>query len=74
MSKEIMQMALDVLWKSFNVEATRGDLLKVIIVLEKALAQPKEWVGLASQDLLDVGAENYIGAIWADQRLREKNT
>ena len=33
----------------------------------------KEWVGLTAQDLADVGVENYIGAIWADGRLQEKN-
>jgi hypothetical protein len=33
----------------------------------------REWVGLTAQDLADVGPENYIGAIWADGRLREKN-
>jgi hypothetical protein len=32
-----------------------------------------KWVGLTAQDLADVGPENYIGAIWADGRLREKN-
>jgi hypothetical protein len=33
----------------------------------------REWQGLTAQDLADVGAKNYIGAIWADGRLKEKN-
>jgi hypothetical protein len=33
----------------------------------------REWVGLTAQDLADVGPENYIGAIWADAKLKEKN-
>ena len=33
----------------------------------------REWVGLTAQDLADVGAENIIGAIWADAKLKEKN-
>lgn len=41
MSKEAMKMALDTLWKSFNVEATRGDLLSAIEALRTALAQPE---------------------------------
>jgi hypothetical protein len=32
-----------------------------------------KWIGLTAQDLADVGPENYIGAIWADGKLREKN-
>jgi hypothetical protein len=39
--KEVMQVALDALWKSFNVEATRGNLLKAIKILDAALAQPE---------------------------------
>ena len=41
--------------------------------LKKAVANKREWVGLTAQDLADVGVENYIGAIWADGRLQEKN-
>jgi hypothetical protein len=38
---EAMQMAFETLWKSFNVEATRGDLLKAIKILESSLVQPE---------------------------------
>ena len=34
----------------------------------------REWVGLTAQDLADVGVENIIGAIWADAKLRDKNS
>ena len=49
-------------------------LINVGGVLEQAgYVKRKEWVGLTAQDLADVGVENYIGAIWADGRLQEKN-
>ena len=40
-----------------------------------AISNPpqRKWVGLTAQDLADVGAENIIGAIWADAKLKEKN-
>ena len=49
-------------------------LINVNGVLEKAgYIKKKEWVGLTAQDLADVGAENVIGAVWADAKLKEKN-
>jgi hypothetical protein len=39
------------------------------------LAQPeREWQGLTAKDLAEIPPSCYEGAIWADARLKEKNT
>lgn len=38
---------------------------------------PKEkkiWIGLSAKDLAEIPPSCYEGAIWADARLKEKNT
>jgi hypothetical protein len=34
----------------------------------------REWVGLTAKDLAEIPPSAYEGAIWADAKLREKNT
>jgi hypothetical protein len=34
----------------------------------------REWVGLTAKDLSEIPANCYEGAIWADAKLKEKNT
>ena len=34
----------------------------------------KEWVGLTAKDLVEIPSSCYEGAIWADAKLKEKNT
>lgn len=34
----------------------------------------KQWVGLTAKDLAEIPPSAYEGAIWADAKLREKNT
>jgi hypothetical protein len=34
----------------------------------------REWVGLTAKDLAEIPPSCYEGAIWADARLKEKNT
>jgi hypothetical protein len=37
-------------------------------------AQKREWVGLTAGDLVEIPPSCYEGAIWADARLKEKNS
>jgi hypothetical protein len=34
----------------------------------------REWVGLTAKDLAEIPPSAYEGAIWADAKLKEKNT
>jgi hypothetical protein len=36
--------------------------------------QKKEWQGLTAKDLAEIPPSCYEGAIWADAKLKEKNT
>jgi hypothetical protein len=55
-----------------NNEPTK--ILVIPELMESAgYVKKREWQGLTAQDLADVGLENIIGAIWADQKLKEKN-
>jgi hypothetical protein len=81
--KEVMQMALDALEthakqyphmvKGYTVDATEA--------LRAALAQPeKEWQGLPNDEVLERAnkfrdPEMYLrGVLWAEAKLKEKNT
>jgi len=46
------------------------------IELLNALTAPpqREWQGLTAEDLAEIPPSCYEGAIWADARLKEKNT
>jgi hypothetical protein len=35
---------------------------------------PRQWVGLTAKDLAEIPPSAYEGAIWADAKLKEKNT
>jgi hypothetical protein len=37
-------------------------------------APNREWVGLTAKDLAEIPPSCYEGAIWADAKLKEKNT
>ena len=39
----------------------------------KSLAR-RRWVGLSAEDLAEIPPSAYEGAIWADAKLKEKNT
>ena len=70
--RELMQQALDAL--EFH---TCGDEVDeaLITALRERLAQPeREWVGLTAKDLAEIPPSCYEGAIWADAKLKEKNT
>lgn len=41
---------------------------------EKEWREEKEWVGLTAKDLAEIPPSCYEGAIWADAKLKEKNT
>jgi hypothetical protein len=52
------------------IHATNAELGQVLE--QPAQAQP--WVGLNASDLTEIPPNCYEGAIWADARLKEKNT
>ena len=72
------------LWEHNLVAVDEGDLrrlmqpkklLTVPALLEQAgWVRKKEWVGLTARDLVEIPASCFEGAIWADAKLREKNT
>ena len=41
---------------------------------QEPVAPRREWVGLTAKDLSEIQPSCYEGAIWADAKLREKNT
>jgi hypothetical protein len=54
---------------------TPKTLINVNGVLEQAgYVKKKEWQGLTAKDLAEIPASCYEGAIWADAKLKEKNT
>jgi hypothetical protein len=40
----------------------------------KRMVPEREWVGLTAKDLVEIPSSCYEGAIWADAKLKEKNT
>lgn len=38
------------------------------------IKKDREWVGLTAKDLAEIPPSCYEGAIWADAKLKEKNT
>jgi hypothetical protein len=38
------------------------------------VAAQRQWVGLTAKDLAEIPPSAYEGAIWADAKLKEKNT
>jgi len=43
-------------------------------VWDAAWSAKREWVGLTAKDLSQIPPSAFEGAIWADAKLREKNT
>ena len=50
------------------------DIQKALIKLVKKERKKKDWQGLTAEDLAEIPPSCYEGAIWADARLKEKNT
>ena len=50
------------------------DIQKALIKLIKKERKKKEWRGLTAKDLAEIPPNCYEGAIWADAKLREKNS
>lgn len=72
------------LWEHNLVAIDEGDLRKLMqptkllaipALMEQAgWVRKKDWVGLTAKDLVEIPPSCYEGAIWADARLKEKNT
>lgn len=43
-------------------------------IKKENIPKNKIWVGLSAKDLAEIPPSCYEGAIWADARLKEKNT
>ncbi len=50
------------------------DIQKALIKLVKKERKKKDWQGLTAEDLAEIPPSCYEGAIWADARLKEKNS
>jgi len=50
------------------------DIQKALIKLVKKERKKKDWQGLTAEDLAEIPPGCYEGAIWADARLKEKNS
>ena len=71
-----LRKAAEMALKTLENERLKKDehLLAVVEeALRQALAQP-EWVGLTDEDLSVFTTEFYNGAVWAEAKLKEKNT
>jgi len=43
-------------------------------IKKENIPKNKIWIGLSAKDLAEIPPSCYEGAIWADARLKEKNT
>ncbi len=75
--REALELALDML-ESDNLKIgniyVNYDIQKALIKLVKKERKKKDWQGLTAEDLAEIPPSCYEGAIWADARLKEKNT
>jgi hypothetical protein len=65
------------LWRRENLNntAVSKEVLELIAkAFEDGQLSEREWVGLTAKDLAEIPPSCYEGAIWADAKLREKNT
>jgi hypothetical protein len=65
------------LWRRENLNntAVSKEILELIAkAFEGGQLSKREWVGLTAKDLAEIPPSCYEGAIWADAKLREKNT
>ena len=82
MSREVMQMALDMLNESADDVYCDQKLEGVITALRQALETKREWVGLTDEEINSVRDSRDWTAPWTDAtfaryieaKLREKNT
>jgi len=54
-----------------DIVLTTYDCLATFAAL---VAAQRQWVGLTAKDLAEIPPSAYEGAIWADAKLKEKNT
>jgi hypothetical protein len=78
LTREEAQQVLDALQcatpPTFSAKIVE-DWQNAVEFLRARLAQPeREWQGLTAKDLAEIPPSCYEGAIWADARLKEKNT
>jgi hypothetical protein len=75
--KEALELSLDMLERD-NLKVgniyVNYDIQKALIKLIKKERKKKEWHGLTAKDLAEIPPNCYEGAIWADAKLKEKNT
>jgi hypothetical protein len=67
---DIIRMAREAGFATSWTEAA-GDALERFAAL---VAAQRQWVGLTVKDLAEIPPSAYEGAIWADAKLKEKNT
>ncbi len=68
--EDIIRMAREAGFATSWTEAA-GDALERFAAL---VAAQRQWVGLTAKDLAEIPPSAYEGAIWADAKLKEKNT
>jgi len=54
------------------LEATQESLREHMAEIKRL--KQRQWVGLTAKDLAEIPPSAYEGAIWADAKLKEKNT
>jgi|GEM_PF-1527520 len=69
-NEDIIRMAREAGFATSWTEAA-GDALERFAAL---VAAQRQWVGLTVKDLAEIPPSAYEGAIWADAKLKEKNT
>lgn len=88
MSIQAMKQALKALELAYTPLAEdRQEVLKAVKALHTAIAEATRyggqqeekatypiWVGLTARDLAEIPPSAFEGAIWADAKLREKNS
>jgi hypothetical protein len=69
--RELMQQALDAF--ESGRAADRAEAMKMLRAA--LIATPRrEWVSLTARDLAEIPPSAFEGVIWAEGKLREKNT
>jgi len=67
---DIIRMARDAWGLEFIPESDVPKLERFAALV----AAQRQWVGLTAKDLAEIPPSAYEGAIWADAKLKEKNT
>lgn len=74
MAEEAGMMRNENVWFSknrFHIDVDMADLERFAKLVAAA---ERNWQGLTAEDLAEIPPSCYEGAIWADARLKEKNT